>query len=168
MGRAAVAAEVFAGEGLVHKSVDRLTVAHQRDQRTPGRHAGDERFGAVDRIEHPDVFGVSALVAELFADHAVLGEVGPDQRPHGLLCRPVGRRHRVEVAAAALVLDAQRGAEERQQRIAGRRGELVDKGCEIYCSHAPLALVTTRESKASSNPCYRENRKPLAVSDLPG
>ncbi len=41
--------------------------------------AGDEGFGAVDRIEHPDIFGILALVAEFLADDAVLGEVGLDQ-----------------------------------------------------------------------------------------
>ena len=44
------------------------------DQRAPGRHAGDEGFGAVDRVEHPDVFGVGALAAVFLADDAVLGK----------------------------------------------------------------------------------------------
>ena len=37
---------------------------------------GDEGLGAVDRVEHPDVFGVRALVAEFLADDAMLGNVG--------------------------------------------------------------------------------------------
>ena len=72
--RAAVAGEALARERLVHHAVHRLAAARERDQRAPGRHAGDEGLGAVDRIEHPDIFGVGALVAELLADDAVIRE----------------------------------------------------------------------------------------------
>ena len=73
--RAAVAGEALARERLVHHAEDRLAVAHQADQRAPGRHPGNEGLGAVDRIEHPDIFGVGALAAVFLADDAVLGKV---------------------------------------------------------------------------------------------
>ncbi len=71
----AVAGEMLAGERLVHHAVDRLAAPRQRDQRAPGRHAADEGFGAVDRVEDPDIFGVGPVGAEFLADDAVLGKV---------------------------------------------------------------------------------------------
>ena len=53
-----------------------VPLCSRRDQRAPDRKAGDEGFGAVDRVQHPDIVGVLALIAEFFlADDAVLGEV---------------------------------------------------------------------------------------------
>src|SRR6185312_8699532 len=101
----------------------------------------DEGFGAVDRIEHPDIFGVLALVAEFFADDAVLGKIGLDQAPHHRLSGPVGFGDRIEVAGA-LVVDRERGAEERQDGFAGRGGKAADEGCEIDDRHGcPLLAI---------------------------
>ena len=58
----------------------------------------DEGFGAVDRIEHPDIFGVLALVAEFLADDAVLGKVGLDQAAHHRFRGAVGLGDRIEIA----------------------------------------------------------------------
>ena len=133
--RAAVAGKSLARERLVHHAEDRLAEAHQPDQRAPGRHAGDEGFGAVDRIEHPDIFGVGALGAVFLADDAVAREILPDEGAHGLLGGAVGGGHRVE-AAGLLVVDRQRGAEKRQDGLARHAGELVDETAEIDGRHA--------------------------------
>ena len=76
------------------------------DQRAPQRQAGDEGLGAVDRVEHPDIFGVRALVAEFLADDAVLRKCRADQPAHRGFRRAVGLGHRIE-AAARLVVDAE-------------------------------------------------------------
>ena len=95
----------------------RGTVMHQRDQRAPDRKAGDERFGAVDRIEHPDVIGIFALVAEFLADDAMLRKAGIDHPAHHRLGGAVGFGDGIEVLArafaGALVVDAERGSEKR-------------------------------------------------------
>ena len=90
---------------------------------------------AVDRIEHPDVFGVGAFVAELLADDPVLGKVGRDQLAHGGFRRAVRLGDGIEFAPGLLVLDAERGAEEGQDGLAGRGGELFDEGGEIDDRH---------------------------------
>ena len=90
----------------------------QADQRAPGGQAGDEGAGAVDRIEHPDVFRIRLLGAEFLADDAVGREAALDELAHGRLARPVGLGDRVERAAAGLVLRGDGGAEEGQDRLA--------------------------------------------------
>ena len=40
-------------EGLVHQAEERGFVVEQTDERTPERAAGDERLGAVDRVDEP-------------------------------------------------------------------------------------------------------------------
>ena len=132
---AAITAEPFAHERLMHHAEDRRSVAHEPDEGAPDRHSGDERFGAVDRVEHPDELGIGALVAVFLADNAVLRKVALDQRAHRVLGGAVGGRHRVETHRRALVLDAERGAEERQDRIAGRGRKLVDEGGEVDRGH---------------------------------
>src|SRR5262245_37105692 len=82
------------------------------DQRAPCRHSGDKRFGAVDRVKHPNEFGIAAFGAEFLADDPVSWKLLPDQCAHRLLGRAVRSGHRIEGAAAALVLDAERGAKE--------------------------------------------------------
>ena len=130
MRRAAVAGKFFARERLVHHTEYRLAEPHQADQRAPGHHAGDEGFGAVDRIEHPDVFGVCVLGAVFFAEDAMFGEVVADRRPHLVFGRAVGRGDRIETAGF-LVFDRQRGAEERQDGFARHAGELIDETAEF-------------------------------------
>ena len=134
-GGAAIAGEALARERLAHHPVNRLAEPRQRDQRTPGRHPGNEGLGAVDRIEHPDIFGVGALRAELLPDHAVLREGAADQLAHRAFGGAVGGRHRIEAAAVALVLDRQRCAEEWKNGLAGHIGELIDEDREIHCRH---------------------------------
>ena len=55
----------------MHHAVAGRAVAREADQRAPDRQAGDEGAGAVDRVEHPDVFRVGPLGAELLAQDAV-------------------------------------------------------------------------------------------------
>jgi hypothetical protein len=133
---AAVAGKFFARERLVHHAEHRLAEAHQTDQRAPGHHAGDEGFGAVDRVEHPDIFGVGALGAVFLTKNAVVGKILADERAHGVFGRTVGRSDRIEAAAGLLVLDRQRGAKERQNGLARDAGELIDETAEIDGRHA--------------------------------
>ena len=64
------------------------------------------------------------------------GKVPADERAHRGLGGVVGRGHRVEAAGAALVLDAERGAEKRQDGLAGDGRKLVHEGREIDRRHA--------------------------------
>ena len=134
MRRAAVAGKALADIGLVHHPEHRRALVHQRDQRAPDRKARDEGFGAVDRIEHPDIFGVLALAAEFLADDAVLGKVGLDQPAHHRLGGAVGLGDGIEILGA-LVVDRERGAKERQDGFAGGGRKAADKGCEIDNRH---------------------------------
>ena len=108
----AVAEETLAGEGLRHHAVDRLAAMHEPDQRAPGRQAGDEALGAVDRVEHPDIFRLGPVLPIFFADNAVGGESLRDQPPHRRLGAAVGLRDGIEHAAARLVLGADGRTEE--------------------------------------------------------
>ena len=133
--RLAVSREALAQERLVHRAEHRFAESHQPDQRSPRRHAADEGFGAVDRIEHPDVFGIGMLAAVFLADDAVLGKRLVNERAHRGLGGAIRRRDRIEAADRALVVDAQRGAEERQDHFAGFRRQLLDEASEIDCRH---------------------------------
>src|SRR5215208_8137327 len=70
--RTTVAAEALASERLIHDAKDRLAETRQCDQCAPRRHAADERLGAVDGVQHPNVFGIGTLLAEFLADNAVV------------------------------------------------------------------------------------------------
>ena len=161
---AAVAGKTLARERLVHQPEHRFAEPHQADQSAPGQHAGDERLGAVDRIEHPDIFGVGMLGAVFLAENSVIGKLLADERAHALFRRAVGRRHRVE-AADFLVLDRESGAKEGEDRIARRGGELIDEAAEVDGRHAAPAfcrLVAIGES-VSRQPRARIESRPAAA-----
>ena len=83
------------------------------------------------------ILGIGSLRAVFLAEDAVIWEGSADQRAHRGLRGAVGRGDRIEIGAAALVLDAERGSEERQDGVAGRGRKLVDKSGKINGSHAP-------------------------------
>jgi hypothetical protein len=101
--RAALGADpALARDRLVDDAEDRPAVPRQRDQRAEQRHAADKGFGAVDRVEHPDEFGVVALAAVFLADDAVLGKPRGDQPPHRQFGGAVGGGDRAQIG---LVVD---------------------------------------------------------------
>ena len=107
----------------------------QPDQGAPQRKARDEGFCAVDRVQHPDIFGVFALIAEFLADNAMLGKTRLDQPPHHRFRCAVGFGHRIEIMARAFVVDAQRGPEERQDGFPGGSREAANEGGEVDDRH---------------------------------
>src|SRR5665213_1296365 len=167
--RAAVAGEFLAREWLVHHAKHRLAEAHQPDQRAPGWHAGNEGFGAVDRIKHPDIFCVGAFSAVFLANDAMTRKIFGDERAHGLLGSSVGRGYRIE-AAGFLIVDRQRRAEERQDGFARYTRELIDEACEIDGRHAalPCFAPTYRRAVAAATapvlrPCCQRLRFSAAL-----
>jgi hypothetical protein len=102
----------------MHHPEYRRAPVQQGDQRAPDRKAGNEGFGAVDGIQHPDIFRLLALIAEFLADNAMLGKVGLDQAAHHGFGGAVRFGHRIEVVAGAFVVDAERGSEEGQDSFA--------------------------------------------------
>src|SRR5215207_7898051 len=134
MRRTAIAGKALADIGLVHHAEHRRALVQQRDQGAPDWKSRDEGFGAVYRIQHPDIFGVLALVAELLADDAVLGKIALDQAAHHRFRGAVGLGDRIEIARA-LVVDGERGPEERQDGFTRRSREAADEGCEIDDRH---------------------------------
>ena len=72
IGALAVTDEALTQEGLVQHADDVLSAVLQRDQGAPGRHAGDRRLGAVDRVDYPGEAGVGPLVPMLLAEDAVV------------------------------------------------------------------------------------------------
>ena len=73
VGALAVADKALAQERLIQQADDASATVLQRDQRAPGRHAGDERLGAVDGVDDPGEAGIRALVPVLLAEDAVVG-----------------------------------------------------------------------------------------------
>ena len=71
--------------------------AGEPDQGAEDGNAGDERLGAVDRVEIPDVFGVAADDAELLPGNAVVGRRRLENGPHGPLGGAVRLRDRRRV-----------------------------------------------------------------------
>jgi hypothetical protein len=126
---------MLARERLVHHAVDRLAAAGQRDQRAPRRQAADEGFGAVDRVEHPDIFGVRTLDAQLFADDAMRRKGLLDERAHRHFGGTVGSGNRIETAGDALVLDAKRGPKERRDRLTGDACQSINECGEVDGRH---------------------------------
>ena len=103
---------------------------HQPDQRAPGRQAGNEALGAVDRVEHPDVFGVRPVLPVFLADDAMGGKSLGDQPSHRRFGGAVGLGDGIEHAAARLVLGADGGAEERQDHFARDLRETLDEAAK--------------------------------------
>ena len=66
------------------------------------------------------------------------GKFVRDQPAHHRFSAAVRLGDRIEVAPGLLVLDAERGAEEGQDGLAGRRGELFDEGGEVDDGHAEV------------------------------
>lgn len=127
----AVADEALAGEGLMHHAEHRPSRPLQPDQRPPHRQTGDEGPRPVDRVEHPDMFGVEPLRAVFLAENAVIGMVGADQRPHRRLRRPIRHRHRIERRALELVFHRHARPKVRQDRRAGRIGQPIQKDDQV-------------------------------------
>ena len=156
MRRAAVAGKALADKGLVHHAEHRRALVQQRDQRAPDRKSRDKGFGAVDRIQHPDIFGVFALAAEFLADDAMLGKIGFDQTPHHRLRRAVGLGHRIEIVGGAFVVDAQRRPKERQDGFPGGGRKAADEGCKINDRHGNSLKV---ERGGRCGPCLAQSRE---------
>ena len=75
-GFALAAPEALAGEGLVHHAEQRAALPREADQGAPYRQAEHKGTGAVDRVDHPAIFGVAADGPELLPDNTV-GRMGP-------------------------------------------------------------------------------------------
>ena len=125
-------AAVKAQEALVqHRLVDDAEqtpfLFFQRDQRAPGRSAGDEGARPVDGIENPAKPARALFGAVLLAKNAIARALGADQRPHRRLGVTIGRGHRIETRLA-LVGDVETVAEVGADHRARRVGESVREG----------------------------------------
>ncbi len=115
----------------MHGAEHRPAVVFEADQRAPHRQAGDEGARPVDRIEHPDVFGILTFAAVFLPEDAVVGIALADHPSHRLLRRLVGDGDGIEGLTGELVLDLEPRAEPRQDRPAGGIGQLVEEGGEL-------------------------------------
>ena len=70
---ARLSAPALGRERNVDDAAERLLLEGQRDQGAEQRKAGDEAFGAVDRIENP-VESATCRAARLLADDAMIGK----------------------------------------------------------------------------------------------
>ena len=147
-------AKALAGEGLRHHAEHRLAVLEKADQHAPERQPGDEGAGAVDRVEHPDEFGVGALAAILLADDAVL-RIG--RSPISLRIAASAARSAAVTGskpAAALVLDRSRvpeiaagsqpaAASARNREMRAREPlSITNTGAYQLCSHLQVATLS--------------------------
>ena len=136
VGGAAVAIKALARKRLIHQAVAGRALVQQADQRAPQRQSRDKTLGAVDGIEHPDIFGLFVARAEFLADDAVAGKSLADQAAHGGFGGAVGLGHGIEGAAGILVLQREGVPEEGHDRLARHRGEPLHKRYEINRRHA--------------------------------
>ena len=65
----------------------------ETDERGPQRDTGNKTFGAVDRVEHPNPFGIGTVAAVLLANDAVVREAAHDHLPHEFFGAAICRRH---------------------------------------------------------------------------
>src|ERR1700730_14079667 len=160
-----IAGKTLPGEGLNHHAIGRATIVQKPDETPPHRHSGDKALGAVDRIEHPNIFCFALKRTEFLADDAVMRERRLDQTPHRRFCGTVRLGHGIEHASGVFVLGAERGTKERQNRIGRDIGKLLDESGEIHGCHwlpVPVAAST------SSLPRRRTGVKPIpATGGLP-
>ena len=103
IGALPVAHEPLAEVGLVQHADDSLALVLQRNQGAPGRHAGDERLGAVNRVDDPGETGTGPFVPVLLAENAVVGARLLDECADRGLCLAVGYRHRRVAGNVVLV-----------------------------------------------------------------
>jgi len=158
----------------MHHAGDRHAPVFETDQRAPDRQAGDEGAGAVDRIEHPDVFGIDPLAAEFLAENAVLGMALGQEIAHRPFRRPIAHRHRVEGDALELVLDLHPRAEVRQDRPPGDLGQFVEKRDHLVAG-GPFAHDrgilrsgrTVEVGTADAAPRPRTAKRPRDATDPP-
>ena len=127
---------------------------HEPDQRAPGRHAGNEALGAVDRIEHPDIFGVGAVDAVFLSDHAVSRKGLADEPAHRRLGAAVGFGHGIEHAAARFILGPDCAAEEGENHLAGKLGETFDESRKIDRSHRRRPPESAPGAMLNSHICH--------------
>lgn len=76
--------------GLIDRAEDGLALVKQGDKGRPQWNAGDEAFGAIDGIEHPDPFGIRAIAAMFFADDTVVRKAFTDHFAHKLFRPAIG------------------------------------------------------------------------------
>ena len=114
------------------------------DQRAKERAAGQEGAGAVNRIQHPEIFGIAPLRAVFLAHDAMGGEALGEEGPQGPLSRPIGFG---DGRGIALCLDQKGRAEERADDAArqiGRRFRGLD---EFGADQGNAAEVVARVRK---------------------
>src|SRR3984893_12303860 len=153
-----IAGKTLPGEGLNHHAIGWATIVQKPDETPPHRHAGDKALGAVDRIEHPNIFRFALNRTKFLADDAVMRERRLDETPHRRFRCTIRLRHGIEHASGVFVLGAERGTKERQNRIGRDIGKLLNESGEIHGCHwlpSPVAASTSR-----SLPRRRAGRKP--------
>jgi hypothetical protein len=125
--------EALAHIGLVHHAKDRSAPAGKANQRPPGRHADNERLGAVYRIEHPAMRVFARLVRKFLACNAVRRVFGFYHAAHCRFGPAIGFRYRIE-AACLLVGHISACAKMGQNHFAGFIRQTVRKfGEGSYC-----------------------------------
>ncbi|GCC47186.1 hypothetical protein chiPu_0031236, partial [Chiloscyllium punctatum] len=100
--------------------------------------------------------GVFALIAELLADDAVLGEVRLDQPSHHRFGGAVGFGDRIEIVRT-LVVDRKRGAEEGQDGFAGCGREAADEGGEVDDRHGLSLKCAKRRGRGRMRSCLAQS-----------
>jgi len=88
--RVVVADSELTERRLVDGAEHRLALMEEADEGGPKRDAGDEAFGAVDRIEHPDPLRASVFTAEFLPNNAVIREARFDHLPHNFFSAAIG------------------------------------------------------------------------------
>ena len=89
-GGATIAQEELPENGLVDGAQHGLAMVEKGDEGAEKRAGSGEALSPVNRIQHPDELGVGTIVAELFADDAVVRKAPGDHRAEELLGPAVG------------------------------------------------------------------------------
>jgi hypothetical protein len=122
----------LAGGGLVKEAQHRHAPVQQADQRAEDGPAGEEGTSAIDRIEHPEPFGLAALGAVFLSHDAVVGEALAEETAQGALGGAVGLG---DGRGITLCLHQQARAEQRADLGGGQRGGFLRRSDERRRDH---------------------------------
>lgn len=125
-GGGAVTDHELVEDRLIDTAEHGLPLMEEGDEGAPEGDAGDETFGAVDGVEHPDEFSVFVFVAVFLADDPVGGEFLVDALAHQLFGSAISDSHR---GGVVLGFDLEIGVGEvGAQKITAGGGQFGEKG----------------------------------------
>jgi len=98
-----IAVKQLARERLGHHASLCIAIDRQADQCSPDRQTRDERAGAINRVDHPDMTAIDIFRAIFFAKNAVIWKLAPDDCTNRAFRSTVGFRDRIKSRSVFVV-----------------------------------------------------------------